>query len=119
MSLVTTASEYVVLSARQSAATRAVFPLPTGPPMPTRTGPPLRAARRPNPAKPSSSGCLRCKETHLPSAVVFCRDVQSRRAERRQFADRAERRSDGGVGGVLDVWSEGGEDGGDRVGVDA
>src|ERR1700761_359977 len=39
MSLVTPATESEAPSVRQSAATRAVLPEPTGPPMPIRTGP--------------------------------------------------------------------------------
>src|SRR5919202_937301 len=44
MSFVTTPIESRSPRVRQSAATRAVFPEPTGPPMPSRSGPPVRAA---------------------------------------------------------------------------
>jgi hypothetical protein len=45
MSLVTTASRSRGVSARASAATSAVFPLPTGPPMPMRTAAAVRVRR--------------------------------------------------------------------------
>src|SRR3954470_20454410 len=73
MSLVTTASESSPLSARHSAATSAVLPPPTGPPMPILSGPP----------GPAGSGAWvwavirssRCKEGRLRSVVQFGQDV--------------------------------------------
>src|SRR4051794_7091153 len=71
MSLVTTArltGPGPCASARQSAATRAVLPLPTGPPTPMRSGPPRARPLQGAPAAPEpwawGSGS-RCKEGHL------------------------------------------------------
>src|SRR6478736_10181056 len=82
MSLVTTPTECAGCSARHRAITSAVLPEPTGPPMPTRSGP-LRARGWtwlwP---RPSGSGC---KETHLPGGVVVCGALGARRAEEGWF----------------------------------
>src|SRR3954469_20048476 len=73
MSLVTTASESWPLSARHSAATSAVLPPPTGPPMPILSGPP-------GPAGSGAWVCAlirssRCKEGRLRSVGQFGQDV--------------------------------------------
>src|SRR5436309_13246357 len=64
MSLVTTASASSSPRLRHSAATRAVLPLPTGPPMPIRNG------------RARSFGWLRRKETDLRDGVLFGPDVE-------------------------------------------
>src|SRR4051794_3478456 len=73
MSFVTTASDSSPLSAWHSAATSAVLPPPTGPPMPILSGP----------LGPAGSGAWvwavirssRCKEGRLRSVVQFGQDV--------------------------------------------
>src|SRR4051794_31559289 len=101
MSLVTTASDISPRSVRHSAATRAVLPPPTGPPMPIRT------------ARPGAAGSgvwawavmrsSRCKEGRLRCAVQFGQDVGQRaalgREQRRVARGDGRRRERGGVGG--------------------
>src|SRR2546421_12302301 len=86
MSLVTTARRSSAPSARHSAATSAVLPDPTGPPIP------MRRARVPESSAGcgSTSGCgWVCvlsgrKETHLPGGVDLGGDVGQRCAVRGQ-----------------------------------
>src|SRR5687767_8390636 len=68
MSLVTTARSTgsgPEARARQSAATRAVLPLPTGPPTPMRSGPPLARPCEAAPEPWAWGSGSRCKEGHL------------------------------------------------------
>src|SRR3954447_12704537 len=73
MSLVTTASDIVSRRVRQSAATSAVLPPPTGPPMPMRTARPGAAGSGAWTCAVSRSS--RCKEGGLRCAVELGQDV--------------------------------------------
>src|SRR5271157_5157958 len=95
MSLVTTATDQLEARERQRAATRAVLPLPTGPPMPTRSG---LAGSEPGAAsdlgagsEPRPSECTWAsggKETHLPRRVGFSPDLDKDRRAGRQLGNR-------------------------------
>src|SRR5215470_7917927 len=119
MSLVTTAIRSCPDIRRHSAATSAVLPEPTGPPIPTRNArvpllPP--DGREPLPSggcEPSPPGgfevpsgrcgswCSRCKETHLPAGVNLGADVEQGGRGGGQFADRIAAAGGGGAGDSL------------------
>src|ERR1700710_772840 len=114
MSLVTTASRSSAPSARQSAATSAVLPDPTGPPIPMRNarGPVASGACGSTPGsgwlcgtsstscacgEDGSCGCCSgCKETHLPGCVELGADVEQGGTGRRQGVDRGGEAGRGG-----------------------
>src|SRR3954464_10389014 len=79
MSLVTTASRSSLARVRHRAATSAVLPLPTGPPMPMRTARSCVCVC-PSGACGSSCGWLADKESDLPAGVVVGGDVEKRGA---------------------------------------
>src|SRR5690349_13393087 len=86
MSLVTTATRRSWARARHRAATSAVLPEPTGPPMPTRTA--RGASGRAWWGSSCGCGCV-CstsagKESYLPCGVVLGGDVEQRRRRGRQ-----------------------------------
>src|SRR5690349_5401101 len=129
MSFVTTASDRSWARAWQSAATSAVFPEPTGPPMPIRSGRAVSGRA----ACGSSSGCgwvcggssVPCgrswsgrKETHLPGGVVLGTDVEQRSAVRGQVVGLAVGEAGTDRGGGVAVGRERGEYRLDRVGVE-
>src|SRR5580704_11411166 len=118
MSLVTTARLNSSRSARQSAATSAVLPLPTGPPMPTLMALPARGdtgcscvpcswATEPGPWSWS-----RLKESHLRSDMRFGQQVEGRRGRTGQLLERAVRSRGGTLGDLIDVAGEPGQHGG-------
>src|SRR3954454_20989823 len=113
MSFVTTASRSSSPSVRQRAATRAVLPEPTGPPMPMRSAraPVVNGSCRAAPGGgwvcgtsvgpcsvgpcstgPCSTGACECgsgcKETHLPGGVKLGADVEQGSTRGRQGVDR-------------------------------
>src|SRR3954466_4875251 len=106
MSLVTTARSYSAPSVRHSAAASAVLPEPTGPPRPTRSGPPCRCGARASVWSRLESFRLWSggKEPVLPCGVQLGEQVEERVGGRRQPGD-------GGLGGDrIEVRSEtGGE----------
>src|SRR4051812_1011287 len=96
MSLVTTARFTVEPNARHSAATNAVFPLPTGPPIPIRYARPTSGAGAwwscGTAVGSKFTGCTwsACKETHLFLVMTHMRlseQVQARRTGRGQVSD--------------------------------
>src|SRR5215470_10217543 len=104
MSLVTTAIRSCPDIRRHSAATSAVLPEPTGPPIPTRNArvpllPP--DGREPLPSGGCESWCSRCKETHLPAGVNLGADVEQGGRGGGQFADRIAAAGGGGAGDSL------------------
>src|SRR5215210_3354311 len=116
MSLVTTASDIVSRRVRQSAATSAVLPPPTGPPMPMRTARPGAAGSGAWTCAVSRSS--RCKEGRLRYAVELGQDVGQGAALGRQQrrvvggdGDRGQVR--GGRGDRVGESCQGGPDGGD------
>src|SRR5690348_5085382 len=87
MSLVTTASESSSRRVRQSAATVAVLPEPTGPPSPIRSARGRAGADQAWRTGASyGSTWSRCKETHLPGAVLLGMDIEQRGGGRGQLA---------------------------------
>src|SRR6476469_6998405 len=132
MSLVTTASSTSWPSARHNAATSAVLPLPTGPPIPIRSG-------RSPPGRPgcgSGSGTVGSKligwtwsgswlwsadkETHLfpvVAVVLLGQEVEPRRGGRGQVGGVEVRGGRGRRGDRRDLVTEGGDDGVDPQGV--
>src|SRR5215468_9660264 len=116
MSLVTTAIRSCPDSRRHRAATSAVLPEPTGPPIPTRNArvpaPPLDGRKLPPPGECESftpggfgsppgrygSWCSRCKETHLPAGVNLGADVEQGSRGGGQFVDRPGAAGGGGAG---------------------
>src|SRR5665213_2057184 len=129
MSLVTTAMAIWPRNVRQSAATRAVFPLPTGPPIPmrkARVGDSTSRSRcsweEPPGAvydRPSSWITSRCKETHLRILMplgVLVEDSCGARRQLVQFARGIDARL---VGNRIDLVSEPHQHAGDGIRVEA
>src|SRR5436309_14644523 len=99
MSLVTTATSSSGASLRQSAATSAVFPLPTGPPTPMRSA-------RSDPAD-SLAGCgSGGKQTHLHPEMALGGDVEHGGRRAGQVFEGAERGSPSLDGDGLDGGSQ-------------
>src|SRR3954454_1063272 len=127
MSFVTTASRSWSPSVRQSAATRAVLPEPTGPPMPTRSArtPVTSGSCGSTPGSgwvcgTSSGPCecsSGCKETHLPGGVELGADVEQRGALGRQRVDRVAGPGRGVRRGPVDLGGQRGDQGMYPVGV--
>src|SRR5689334_14990430 len=121
MSLVTTASDMRSRRVRQSAATRAVLPPPTGPPIPMRTARPGAAGKGAWTWAVSRSS--RCKEGRLRCVVELGQDVGQRAALGREqpgFAGGGGREAPGGGirGDVPGPAGGRGRDGGDPQGVE-
>src|ERR1700689_461782 len=116
MSLVTTARLTSSLSDRQSAATSAVLPLPTGPPIPIRSARPARGGTGcscvPCSCAPEPWSWSRLKESHLRSDVRFGQQIEGRSGRAGQLVERAVRSSGGELGSVIDVRGEPGQYGG-------
>src|SRR5215207_9556566 len=89
MSLVTTAIAKSAASARHRAATSAVLPEPTGPPMPMRTA--RRWAWVSGACRSSCTWISGRKETHLPGGVIFGVDVELGSGAGGQVVDRGVR----------------------------
>src|ERR1700733_369578 len=118
MSLVTTARLISSRSARQSAATSAVLPLPTGPPMPIRSARPARGGTGcscvPCSCAPEPWSWSRLKESHLRSDVRFGQQIEGRSGRTGQLVERAIRSCGGELGNVVDVGGGAGQYGGGR-----
>src|SRR3984885_7384026 len=118
MSLVTTARLISSRSDRQSAATSAVLPLPTGPPMPIRSARPARGGTGCScvpcscAPEPWSWSWSRLKESHLRSNVRFGQQVEGRSGRTWQLVERAVGGRGGALGDPVDVAGQPGEYGG-------
>src|SRR5579875_325276 len=117
MSFVTTARSTSPRRFRQSPATSAVLPLPTGPPMPIRRARPSRAGIG-WPGEWWSWSWSGLKQTHLRSDVCFGQQVQGRSGRTGQVTQRARRAGGRARGRDVDVGGEAGEDGGGPHGVE-
>src|SRR3954451_23019829 len=109
MSLVTTPRDSRSPSARHSAATSAVLPEPTGPPMPTRSGPASRVRCAcgswlwsPLINSPPGQGSRR-EQGHLAAALPLGEQIEERIAVVRQLRPGTGGRAGRGGGHLLDL----------------